>query len=79
MRSSYGGNVFPILAEQFFIIKCQVSALPDTEEKIVKLRDPLFVIETSLAIIKNRSSDEKIQPELERIASALTRIEQIIK
>jgi hypothetical protein len=50
-----------------------------TDEKIVKLRDPLFVIETSLEIIKNRSSDEKIQPELKRIEYALTKIGQIIK
>jgi hypothetical protein len=49
------------------------------DEKIVKLRDPLFVIETSLEIIKNHSPDEKIQPELKRIESALTKIEQIIK
>lgn len=54
-------------------------ALSDTDEKIVKIRDPLFVIETALAIIKNRSSDEQIRPELKRIESALTKIEQIIK
>lgn len=52
--------------------------LSDTE-KIVKIRDPLFVIETSLEIIKSRSPDEKIQPEIERIESALTRIGKIIK
>jgi hypothetical protein len=53
--------------------------LSETDEKIVKLRDPLFVIGTALAIIKNRSSDAQIQPELKRIESALTKIEQIIK
>lgn len=49
------------------------------DEKITKLRDPLFVIETSLQIIKNRSSDKTITPELERIENALTKIEQIMK
>ena len=49
------------------------------DEKIVRLRDPLFVIETSLEIIKNRSSDDKIRPELKRIESALARIGKIIK
>jgi hypothetical protein len=45
----------------------------------MKIRDPLFVIETALQIIKNRSNNEDIKPELKRIESALTRIEQIIK
>lgn len=43
------------------------------------MRDPLFVIGTSLEIIKQRSSDDAIKSEIERIASALTKIEQIIK
>ncbi|WP_158507466.1 hypothetical protein [Candidatus Nitrosotenuis cloacae] len=50
-----------------------------SDEKITKMRDPLFVIETSLEIIKQRSADDKIQPEIKRIESALTRLEQIMK
>jgi hypothetical protein len=42
------------------------------------LRDPLFVIETALEIIKQRSSDDKIKPEIQRIETALTKIEKII-
>ncbi|AJZ75112.2 hypothetical protein SU86_000450 [Candidatus Nitrosotenuis cloacae] len=55
------------------------SKLIQSDEKITKMRDPLFVIETSLEIIKQRSADDKIQPEIKRIESALTRLEQIMK
>jgi capsule polysaccharide export protein KpsE/RkpR len=48
------------------------------DDKITQLRDPLFVINTSLEIIKNRSSDEKINPELQRIKAALEKIDKII-
>ncbi|MEW6043887.1 MAG: hypothetical protein AB1608_06450 [Thermoproteota archaeon] len=49
------------------------------EESLMKIRDPLFVIETSLEIIKQRGSDAKIAPEIKRIETALERIVQIIK
>lgn len=49
------------------------------EETLMKIRDPLFVIETSLQIIKQRGSDDKIAHEINRIEAALERIGQIIK
>lgn len=49
------------------------------EETLMRIRDPLFVIETSLEIIKQQTPDEKIAPEIKRIEAALSKIEQIIK
>ncbi|MGQ0771779.1 MAG: hypothetical protein ACT4NT_03290 [Nitrososphaerota archaeon] len=46
---------------------------------MTRLRDPLFVIGTSLEIIKQRSQDDKIKPELKRIEDALTKIVQIMQ
>lgn len=53
--------------------------LPQPDDEITKMRDPLFVIETSLEIIKQRSTDDKIQPEIQRIKDALTKIEHLLK
>jgi hypothetical protein len=53
--------------------------LASTDEKLTRLRDPLFVIGLSLEIIKQRSSDTEVQSELKRIGDAMTKIEQIIQ
>jgi hypothetical protein len=53
--------------------------LAATDEKLTRIRDPLFVIELSLEIIKQRSSDERIKADLQRIGTAVTKIEQIIQ
>jgi hypothetical protein len=53
--------------------------LANTDDKMTLLADPLFVIATSLEIIKHLSGNEKIVPEIKRIESALTKIGQIIK
>jgi hypothetical protein len=50
-----------------------------TDERLVRIRDPLFVIELSLEIIKQRTSAEKIKLDLQRINTAMTKIEQIIQ
>ena len=50
-----------------------------SDDALTKMRDPLFVIGTSLEIIKQRSSDNKIQPELKRIEGALLKIESLLK
>lgn len=48
------------------------------DEKLVSMRDPLFVINTSLEIIKHQSADESIQPEIKRIEMALDKINKIL-
>ncbi len=48
-------------------------------KKLTELRDPLFVITTALKIIKHQSEDKKITPEIERIETALSRIEKIMQ
>jgi len=48
-------------------------------KKITDLRDPLFVISTALKIIKHQSEDKKITPEIERIETALSKIEKIMR
>jgi len=53
--------------------------LASSDEKLTRLREPLFVIGLSLEIIKQRSSDAQVHLELKRIGDALTKIEQIIK
>lgn len=50
----------------------------NNEEKLVHIRDPLFVIGTSLEIIKQTSKETEIKTELERIESALNKIGKII-
>jgi len=52
--------------------------MSQADDKITQLRDPLFVINTSLEIIKSRSTDDGINPELRRIKAALEKIDQII-
>jgi hypothetical protein len=42
------------------------------------LRDPLFVISTSLEIIKHQSDDKSVQVEIQRIEKALEKIRKII-
>jgi hypothetical protein len=48
-------------------------------KKLTEIRDPLFVISTALKIIKHQSEDKKITPEIERIETALSRIEKIMQ
>ncbi|WP_157832504.1 hypothetical protein [Candidatus Nitrosotenuis chungbukensis] len=48
-------------------------------EKLTELRDPLFVISTSLKIIKHQAADEKLNPEIKRIETALNKIERIMQ
>lgn len=50
-----------------------------TVDKMAQLRDPLFVISTSIEIIKQRSGDAPVETEIKRIRSALAKIEQIIQ
>jgi hypothetical protein len=71
--------LFPILEVGYFISPSQSKIMGSLEETLMKIRDPLFVIETSLEIIKQRGSDTKIEPEIKRIEAALDRIVQIIK
>lgn len=42
------------------------------------IRDPLFVIATSLEIIKHKSNDKSIQTEVKRIENALEKIGKIV-
>ncbi len=42
------------------------------------IRDPLFVISTSLEIIKHQSDDKSVQAEIMRIEKALEKICKII-
>jgi len=42
------------------------------------IRDPLFVISTSLEIIKHKSDDKSVQAEIQRIEKALEKICKII-
>ena len=46
---------------------------------LVSIRDPLFVIGTSLEIIKNQSDQKIIQAEIQRMEKALEKISKIIK
>ncbi len=48
-------------------------------DKLTELRDPLFVISTSLKIIKHQSVDKKLSPEIKRIEAALNKIEKIMQ
>lgn len=48
------------------------------EDRQSSIRDPLFVISTSLEIIKHKSSDESILAEIKRIEKALEKIRKII-
>lgn len=48
-------------------------------EKLTELRDPLFVISTALKIIKHQSAGKKLSPEIERIETALNKIEKIMR
>lgn len=50
----------------------------DQDEKIMKIRGPLFVILASLEIMKRRSKEGDTSPEISRIESALNKISQII-
>jgi hypothetical protein len=68
------------LVGSFLYDGCKITSnLTNTEEQMMRLRDPLFVIGTSLEIIKQRSQDDKIKPELKRIEDALTKIVQIMQ
>ncbi|MEM2160697.1 MAG: hypothetical protein QXN55_07075 [Candidatus Nitrosotenuis sp.] len=44
----------------------------------VSIRDPLFVITTSLEIIKHQAKDDSLQPEIQRIEKALEKICKLI-
>ena len=48
-------------------------------KKLTELRDPLFVISTSLKIIKHKSAETKLSPEIKRIEAALNKIEKIMQ
>lgn len=48
------------------------------DEKLISMRDPLFVIGASLEIIKHQSADKSIQPEIKRIETALEKINKLI-
>jgi hypothetical protein len=50
----------------------------DQDEKLMKIMDPLFVILASLEIMKHRSKEGDIRPEIDRMESALNKISQII-
>ncbi|MEO9310599.1 MAG: hypothetical protein ABI337_09970 [Nitrososphaera sp.] len=76
---TFGIYLFPILEVGYFIMANQTDIMTDAEETLMKIRDPLFVIETSLQIIKQRDSNDKIAHEINRIEAALQRISQIIK
>lgn len=49
-----------------------------SDEKLTQMRDPLFVINAALEIIKLKPIDESIKPEIKRIESALNNINKII-
>ena len=49
------------------------------DNALVSIRDPLFVIGTSLEIIKNQSDQKVIQTEIQRMEKALEKISKIIK
>jgi hypothetical protein len=48
-------------------------------KKLTELRDPLFVISTSLKILKHQSEDAKLGPEIKRMETALSKIEKIMQ
>lgn len=48
------------------------------DEKLISMRDPLFVISASLEIIKHQSDDKSIQPEIKRIETALDKINKML-
>lgn len=48
-------------------------------KKITEMRDPLFVITTSLKIMKQQSTDSELNPEIKRMETALNRIEKILR
>lgn len=74
-------QLFPVLAEQSFISNSRNDdKLTQMEsKKITELRDPLFVITTSLKIMKHQSTDSELNPEIKRMETALSRIEKIIR
>lgn len=45
-----------------------------TDNAPPNIRDPLFVISTSLEIIKHKSNDKSIHAEIQRIEKALKKI-----
>lgn len=47
-------------------------------KKLTELRDPLFVLSTSLKILKHQSTDTKLNPEIKRMETALNKIEKIM-
>ena len=49
-----------------------------TDNALVNIRDPLFVIVASLEIIKHQSSNKSIQDEVKRIEKALDKINKMI-
>jgi hypothetical protein len=49
-----------------------------TDNPLVGIRDPLFVIVASLEIIKHQSSNKSIQDEVKRIEKALDKINKMI-
>jgi hypothetical protein len=79
------GNVhfyesFPNLVGSFFIRRVvDYYRLTQAEEKLIMMRDPLFVINASIQIIKQRKSDEQVDMEIKRIQSALDKIGKIMQ
>lgn len=53
--------------------------MPSTDETIVRIRDPLFVISTSLEIIKHQSGTKGITTEIKRIETAIEKINNMIR
>ncbi len=49
-----------------------------TDNQLVSIRDPLFVIVASLEIIKHQSSNKSVQDEVKRIEKALDKINKMI-
>lgn len=49
-----------------------------TDNPLIGIRDPLFVIVASLEIIKHQSSNKSIQDEVKRIEKALDKINKMI-
>lgn len=45
---------------------------------LTEIRDPLFVINASLEIIKHQSDDRTVQSEVKRMEKALEKIQKII-
>ena len=71
--STFGSTIF-------YIDNLKLWLLAQAEsKKLTKMRDPLFVIGTSLEIIKHQSTNTEITPEIKRIENALNRIEEILK